>query len=76
MTHRESCPQMNSIRIIYDVDGDILYIAFGTPRPATGYQLSDQILLRMDHESDNPAGLTIFNFLYHIGEERKSNLPK
>ena len=60
---------MNSVRITYDAEGDILYIAFGTPRPATGYQLSDQILLRMDPETDTPAGLTIFNFLYHIGSE-------
>ena len=60
---------MNSVRITYDAEGDILYIAFGTPRPATGYQLSDQILLRMDHESDTPAGLTILNFLHHAGSE-------
>ena len=60
---------MNSIRITYDADRDILYIAFGTPKPATGYQLSNQILLRMDHESDTPTGLTIFNFLHHAGSE-------
>lgn len=58
---------MNSVRITYDAEGDILYITFGTPRPATGYQLSDQILLRMDPENDTPASLTIFNFLHHIG---------
>ena len=57
---------MNSVRITYDADGDILYIAFGTPRPATGYQLSDQILLRIDHKDNTPAGLTIFNFLHHV----------
>ena len=60
---------MKSVRITYDADGDILYITFGTPRPATGYQLSDQILLRMDPGSDTPAGLTIFNFLHHAGSE-------
>ena len=60
---------MNSVRITYDAEGDILYIAFGNPRPATGYQLSDQILLRMDHEDNTPAGLTIFNFLRHAGSE-------
>ena len=60
---------MNSVRITYDAEGDILYITFGTPRPATGYQLSDQILLRMDPKTDTPAGLTIFNFLHHAGSE-------
>ena len=60
---------MNSVRITYDAEGDILYIAFGHSREATGYQLSDQILLRMDYETDTPAGLTIFNFLRHAGSE-------
>ena len=65
---------LNSVHITYDADGDILNIAFGTPRPATGYQLSDQILLRMDHESDTPAGLTIFNFLHHADSESRIEL--
>ena len=60
---------MNSVRITYDAEGDILYIVFGHSREATGYQLSDQILLRMDPEGDGPAGLTIFNFLHHVGSE-------
>jgi uncharacterized protein YuzE len=60
---------MNSVRITYDAEGDILYIAFGHSREATGYQLSDQILLRMDPGGDGPAGLTIFNFLHHVGSE-------
>ena len=60
---------MNSVHITYDADGDILYIAFDNPREATGYQLSDQILLRMDPQTDAPAGLTIFNFLHHAGSE-------
>ena len=56
---------------------DILYIAFGTPRPATGYQLSDQILLRIDHKDNTPAGLTIFNFLHHVSfRHGKLRLPK
>ena len=60
---------MNSVRITYDAEGDILYITFGTPRSSTGYQLSDQILLRMDPETGTPAGLMIFNFLHHAGSE-------
>ncbi len=67
---------MNSVRITYDAEGDTLYIAFGNPRPATGYQLSDQILLRMDPKSDTPAGLTIFNFLHHVGSEAEIELTE
>ncbi len=58
---------LNSVHITYDAEGDTLYVAFGNSKPATGYQLSDQILLRMDPEGDTPVGLTIFNFLHHLG---------
>ncbi len=57
---------MNSVRITYDLEGDTLYLTFGSPREATGYQLSDQLLLRVVPDSDEPTGLTIFNFLHHI----------
>lgn len=57
---------MNSVRITYDHEGDTLYIAFGQPRGATGYQVSDQILLRLDPGGSTPVGLTIFNFMHHI----------
>ena len=57
---------MNSVRITYDPEGDTLYIAFGQLRGATGYQISDQILLRMEPDGSAPVGLTIFNFMHHI----------
>ncbi len=56
---------MKSTRITYDPDGDILYVTFGQPTSATGYQLSDQILLRVDPVTDEAAGLTILNFSFH-----------
>ena len=57
---------MNSVRITYDPEGDTLYITFGEPRGATGYQISDQILLRLAPDGSAPAGLTIFNFMHHL----------
>lgn len=57
---------MNSVRITYDPEGDTLYITFGEPRGATGYQVSDQILLRLAPNENAPVGLTIFNFMYHL----------
>ena len=57
---------MNSVRITYDPEGDTLYIAFGQPRGATGYQISDQILLRLEPDESAPVGLTIFNFMHHV----------
>jgi uncharacterized protein YuzE len=56
---------MKSTRITYDAEGDILYITFGQPTAATGYQLSDQLLLRVDPRTQQATGLTIFNFSVH-----------
>ena len=64
---------MTSIRIAvdYDSEGDILNIAFGKPRAATGYQLSDQLLIRLDTKTDTVASITIFNFAYHTQAEHE-----
>ena len=69
---------MTSIRIAvdYDSEGDILHVTFGKPRAATGYQLSDQLLLRLDSNTDTAAGITIFNFAYHTQAEREIEMPK
>ena len=66
---------MKPVRITYDPDGDILYITFGQPTAATGYQLSDQVLLRIDRKTQSAAGLTIFNYSMHASATRKLPLP-
>ena len=53
------------IRITYDPDGHILSVTFGAPTSATGYQLCDQILVRVNPDSREAAGLTILNFSVH-----------
>lgn len=54
------------IRITYDPEGDILSVTFGLPTPATGYQICDQIVLRVNPETGQAAGLTIRNFSLHV----------
>ncbi|SRR6266567_4822454 len=66
---------MQPVRITYDPEGDILYITFGQPTTATGYQLSDQILLRVEPQSQQAAGLTIRNFSVHIHATHEIPLP-
>lgn len=56
----------NSVNIHYDGEGDILSITFGRRQSATGYQVSDQILLRVKPGSSEPAGLTLFNYTLNI----------
>src|SRR5215475_14436012 len=67
---------MRPIRITYDPEGDILYITFGHPTEATGYQLSDQILLRVNPQTQEVAGLTIRNFTVHTHIAQEIPLPE
>lgn len=66
---------MRLVRITYDPEGDILYVTFGKPTGATGYQLSDQVLLRVDPQTQRAAGLTIFNFSVHVRTDQEIPLP-
>ena len=66
---------MRPTRITYDPDGDVLYVTFGQAAASTGYQLSDQILLRVDSKAQMAAGLTIFNYSLHASAAREISLP-
>jgi uncharacterized protein YuzE len=66
---------MRPVRITYDPDGDILYVTFGQPVASTGYQLSDQILLRVDSQTQKATGLTILNYSHHASMPREIPIP-
>jgi uncharacterized protein YuzE len=66
---------MRATRITYDPGGDILYLTFGQPVASTGYQISDQILLRVDPKTQMASGLTIFNYSHHASAAREIPLP-
>lgn len=54
---------MNKIeRNVYDEDGDILDIFFGENEPATGIELTDHIVLRLDQTTGRAVSLTILHF--------------
>ena len=61
---------MRPIRITYDPEGDILSLTFGQPTAATGYQLSAQLLLRVNPQTWEAAGLTIFHCSVHAQPAR------
>ena len=46
----------------YDEASDTLYISFGPGREATGIELSDHILLRIDKDRHKAVGLTFFEY--------------
>ena len=47
----------------------------GQPTAATGYQLSDQLLLRVDPQTWGAVGLTILNFSVHAHAAHELPLP-
>ena len=51
-----------SIRFVYDQEADILDIFFGDNEPATGVELTDQILLRLNQKTKRAVSLMILDF--------------
>jgi uncharacterized protein YuzE len=43
----------------YDGEADTLYISFGRPRPATGLDVGEGVVLRYDEQAREVVGLTI-----------------
>jgi len=43
----------------YDGDADTLYLSFGNPRPATGVDVGQGVVVRYDEQAREVVGLTI-----------------
>ncbi len=52
----------NTIQLVYDETGDMLDIFFNENELATGIELTDQILLRLDQETGRAVSLTLLHF--------------
>ena len=53
---------MTEAKIRYDEPSDTLYVSFSPGESATGLELSDHILLRVDKRRRRAIGLTLFDF--------------
>ncbi|MFL5383201.1 MAG: DUF2283 domain-containing protein [Longimicrobiaceae bacterium] len=53
---------MNEAQIRYDEPSDTLSVSFAPGEAATGLELSDHILLRVDKRSRRAVGITLFDF--------------
>lgn len=51
-----------TIRLVYDESGDILDIFFGENTPATGIELTENILLRLNSTTGRAISLTMLHF--------------
>lgn len=46
----------------YDEESDTLYISFDPGKKATGVELNDQMLLRINKKEKKAIGITLFNY--------------
>ncbi len=62
--HRSEVLSANGekIRLVYDENEDLLDIFFGENEPATGVELTDHILLRVNLQTGRAVSLTICHF--------------
>lgn len=51
-----------AVRLVYDETEDILEVFFGDNEPATGVELTDHILLRLNQTSGRAVSLTLLRF--------------
>ena len=62
--------------IFYDAESDVLYLSVGEPRAAVSQELGDDVLLRVDPETDEVIGLTVFNLSARFGSvQNPQTLP-
>lgn len=49
-------------RFVYDPEADMLEIFFGENQPATGVELTSDIILRLNRQTRQPVSLTLLHF--------------
>ena len=59
---RRVLPDGTKARLVYEAESDELDIYFGENRPATGVQLADHILLRLDRMESKAVSLSFVDF--------------
>ena len=47
------------LHLDYDEEGDVLYLAFGQPKPAVGVDIGEGVVVRYDEKKKEVVGLTI-----------------
>jgi len=62
LQERRVLPDGTKARLVYEAESDELDIYFGENRPATGVQLADHILLRLDRMESKAVSLSFVDF--------------
>lgn len=53
----------------YDEEADVLYISAGNPRPATGIDMGEGLILRYDEAKGEVVGLTLTGLRQRLEEK-------
>jgi uncharacterized protein YuzE len=63
-------------QVLYDKESDVLYLSIGDPRPAISREIGDDVLLRVDPDTEEVVGLTILNLSSRFASiETPQSLP-
>ncbi len=58
----------------YDEEADTLYISFGGPKPATGVDVGEGVIVRYDESAREVVGLTIIGVGRRLEEYMRNKL--
>lgn len=59
------------LNLFYDRKGDVLYISLGSPKEAISKEVNDDILVRVQPDTEKIVGFTILNFAERFGDLKK-----
>ena len=59
----------DGIKIFYDREADVLYVARGKPEYTDYVEHSDDMILRLDPETKQLIGFTIIDFSQHFAKQ-------
>jgi uncharacterized protein YuzE len=57
------------MQMTYDREADVLYVSLGAPRRAVSREIGDDILLRVDPDTNEVVGLTVLNLSTRDSDE-------
>ena len=63
------------LRIPYDEDADVLYVAFGQPREGVDEEVEDGVYLRGLEDRGAVVGLTVVDLVRRFGHQHTLELP-
>lgn len=65
----------NALRISYDKQADVLYLAFGTPKEGIDKEINPGVFVRVDEETNRAVGMMLVDFERRFSEPLSESIP-